>query len=134
MKRLTILSALLALGVASCVMAQEAALNSPVSRSSIAKVKIDAFSFDRVNGAVVIGLIYQDSANVDISNPGLASRYTIPSAAGSPCTSATTLNGLAGAMNATRNGETGSNARIQQFRILGYLADQGCLSGVTLVP
>jgi hypothetical protein len=114
--------------------AQEATLNSSVSRTSITKVKIDTFHFDRNGLSVVIGLVYQDSGNADVPAPGLTTSFTIPSAAGVPCTSATTLGGLAGAMNAVRASETGTEPRKQQFRILGYLADQGCLTGVTLVP
>lgn len=109
---------------------QEASLSTPIARNSEAKYKIDTFTFSRASSSVGISVVVQDSSNNDIRT----ANYSIPSPAGSPCTSATTLNGLAGAMNAVRASETGTNARIQQFRILGYLVDQGCLTGVTLVP
>jgi hypothetical protein len=110
--------------------AQEATINSPIARSSIAKYKIDLFYFQRGTTSLLIDVVSQDSSNVDIST----TRFSVPSVAGSPCTSATSISGLAGAMNTTRSGETGSNQRIQQFRQLGYLSDQGCLGTVTLVP
>ena len=127
MRRFPLILILAALPVA----AQEATLNSSVSRSSITKIKIDTFYCDRTPQCK-IATIKQDSSNVDIEQG--AQVFFIPSAAGQPCTSATTVSGLAGAMNVTRATETGANARIQSFRILGYLSDQGCLSGVTLVP
>jgi hypothetical protein len=124
----------LVLLLAPFAYAQEATINTPITRSSITKIRIDSFAFTRSASSVSIGVVYQDATNADVPTPSLTTSFTIPSAAGAPCTSATTLNGLTGAMNATRSGETGANARIQQFRILGYLSDQGCLTGVTLAP
>jgi hypothetical protein len=124
--------------VAPLVLAQDKTLTTPVTFSNATKVKIDQFAFDRAASAVSIRLVYQTSGDVDVPAANLPSstltKFIIPSPAGSPCTSATTLNGLAGAMNVVRSGETGTNARIQQFRIVGYLSDQGCLPAGTLNP
>jgi len=135
MRRLLLILVLLAAQLAS---AQDKTLTTPVTFSNATKVKIDQFAFDRTASAVSIRVVYQTSGDVDVPAanlpPSTLTKFIIPSAAGAPCTSATTLNGLAGAMNAVRSGETGTNARIQQFRIVGYLSDQGCLPAGTLNP
>jgi len=135
MRRLLLIFMLLAASMAS---AQDKALTTPVTFSTATKIKIDQFAFDRIGGTVSIRIVYQTAGDVDVPAanlpPSTLTKFLIPSAAGSPCTSATTLAGLAGAMNATRSGETGGAARIQQFRIVGYLSDQGCLPAGTLNP
>lgn len=137
MKRL-ILGLIAALLLAQPAQAQDKTLTTPVTFANATKIKIDQFAFDRLSGNVSIRVVYQTAGNVDIPPQnlpgGTLTKFSIPSAAGSPCTSATTLSGLAGAMNVTRSGETGGNAQIQQFRIIGYLSDQGCLPAGTLNP
>lgn len=138
MRKFPLIVLFLALGVS--VSGQEATINSPVAQSSIAKVKLGVFSCDPVSLTCNYSFRYLDSGNNQIADAaitalGFVRSLTIPSAAGSPCTSATTINGMAGAMNVARSGETGANARIQQFRQLGYFFDQGCFSqAVTLAP
>lgn len=115
--------------------AQSASYNTPITQASVASVIVDTFSFSRNTSSVNIGVVYRDASLNPLNGTGLTPAFAIPSTtgqAGAVCT--TTLNGLAGAMNTARSGETGGNARIQQFRILGYLSDQSCLTGVTLVP
>lgn len=132
MRRLIMLALLL---FAAQVEAQQFTLTTPVARTSVAKIKVDVFHFERGSLSARIGLVYQDSSNVDIPSPALPTTFTVPSAAaaaGGPCTSATTLNGLAGAMNVARSGEPAGNAAAQQFRILGYLSDQGCFPAGTV--
>lgn len=120
--------------------AQEATITSPVSRASVAKVKIRTFQCDAANLSCQVTLRYQDSSNnaiadSDIATLGFVASINVPSASGAPCTSGTTLAGLATAMNSVRASETGTSPRIQQFRILGYFSDQGCYSqSITLTP
>lgn len=112
-------------------LGQSADFNTPITQNSIAKVKIDTFYCEASTPSCIIVVKYQDSGNADRPANGLTTKFTVPSS--SPCT--TTIAGLTGAMNTVRASETGSNARIQQFRILGYLADQSCYaSAVTLTP
>lgn len=69
---------------------------------------------------------YQDASGNDTRT----TVFTIPSASAPGAT----VVGLITAMMTTRATETGSNVRKLNFRVLGYLADQGLLTGVTLVP
>jgi hypothetical protein len=120
--------------------AQEATITAPVARNSVAKVKINTFACDAVAGSCTLTLRYLDSSNnliapSDIATLGYVTTIAVPSGANQPCTSGTTLSGLATAMNNTRATETGTAPRIQQFRILGYFSDQGCYSqAVTVAP
>ena len=136
MKRIVFVAAAI-LALATGASAQEASLTSPVARGNVTKIKVDQFVFSRPN-SIAIRVVYQDATDVDAPVADLPAntptKFTIPSAIGQPCTSATTINGMAAAMNNSRTGETGSDGRKQQFRILGYLVDQGCITGVTLIP
>jgi hypothetical protein len=108
--------------------AQEATLSAPVSRTSEAKYKVRKLYIDTVGApnTAVIEVSVQDSANTEI-------RYFNVGLPGStPCTG--NVGGLITAMMTTRATETGGDGRKMQFRVLGYLSDQVCLSGVTLVP
>jgi hypothetical protein len=138
MKRLLFL-----LLLASAASAQQGNLDVPVARTSVARVKIANFNVTRSPVQCVIDVFYTDASDVEIipeAALNLRASYTVPSAAGDPCTSATAYicaNGggcLADKMNTARAGETGTSQRRQQFRVLGYLSDQGCLPNVTLVP
>lgn len=118
--------------------AQDKSLSTPLTFSNATKVVINTVSEDRKSLSAAIRIGYQDASGNDIPDnqlpPGTQIKFAIPSAAGQPCTSATTFGGLEGARNVTRSGETGANARIQQFRVLGYLSDQGCLPAGTVNP
>lgn len=130
----------LVIGGTIALHAQEATITAPVSRASVAKVKIKTFACDAPSLSCVINLRYQDSSNNDIADSdikalGYVQQINVPSASAAPCTSGTTLAGLATAMNNVRATETGTSPRIQQFRILGYFSDQGCYSqSITLAP
>lgn len=145
MKRTTKLVLLLLLMVLNvAAFAQQGNLDTPVTRSSIARVRISNFNCTRSPVQCVIDVFYTDSSDVEIPAESLPTTlrpsFTVPSLAGAPCTQSTAYLGAAGsgvladAMNTARASETGTAQRRQQFRVLGYLSDRGCLSGITLAP
>ena len=131
---------LLVLLLAPALFAQDLTLTSPVARGSVAKVKIGNFSCTRSPNRCTIDLFYTDASDVDLLGQGVPlAQYVVPSLAApdGPCTSTTSLTGnpsLLRAMANTRSGETGNDARIMSFRILGYLSDRGCFAAGTLNP
>lgn len=123
MKRL-LLSLLLLTAVSAS--AQEATLNSPVARTSESKLTVKRL--DLTASQAVISLSVQDSGSNEI-------RYynvVVPDPA--PATASASIVGLVTAIDTVRATETGGVLRRLNFRILGYLLDQGYLPGVTLVP
>lgn len=117
----------LVIAMGGIVVAQDATLTSPITHATEAKYKIRGFCV--VNPAVgapsaSIDLSSQDSGNNEIT----VLNRTIPG-----CGTATVA-GLATAMVTVRPTETGSDTRRLQFRIIGYLGDQGCLPASTLNP
>lgn len=123
--RKAILSIIL-LSFAGLASAQEATLNSPVSRPAEAKLTVKRL--DLTATQAVISISVQDSTNSEI-------RYfnvVVPDPA--PATATATVNGLVVAIDTVRATETGGVLRRLNFRILGYLFDTGYLPGVTLVP
>lgn len=141
MKRLLLV--LVAALIPATVTAQEGAINSPITRASIAKVKISDFVCTRSPVRCTIIVFYTDSSDNEIIPEGsqnLRTTYVVPSNAGDPCTQATAYVGAAGsgvlsdAMNTARASETGTAQRRQAFRVIGYLSDRGCLPGVTVAP
>ena len=107
-----------------------------ITQVNITKVKIQNFNFDADSNTVTMRLKYQDASNNTLIGPAVPNaNFATPSSAGAPCTSSTTLGGLALAMNNPVGGETGTEPRKQQARILNYMLGQGCLpAGATLVP
>jgi len=108
------------------VWAQEAPLSTPITRSSETKVKIRVFTVTNLQGLPATGSIQlsvQDAANIETRATGVDLPGT------SPCNG--TVPGLNTAMITVRAGETGNDSRKIQYRILGYLFDQGCLPGFT---
>ena len=124
MKKLQIIVAFLAFaGLAS---AQEATLSAPVARASESKLTVKRL--DLTATQAIISLSVQDTGNNEI-------RYfnvVVPDPA--PATAAATVAGLVTAIDTVRATETGGALRKLQFRLLGYLFDQGYLPGVTLQP
>jgi hypothetical protein len=123
MRKLILLTLILA---ALPIFAQQATLNTPNARSSETKIVIVDFSVKRDCACAYIVAEYQDNSN----NATHQQTFNVPD----PNVPALTLQGLVGAMDSTRATETGANTRKMQFRILGYLVDNGALSGVTLAP
>jgi hypothetical protein len=121
-KALFVLIALVALPV----FAQQATLNTPATRAAEHHVVIVDFSVKRDCACAYIVVEYQDASN----NATHQQMVNVPD----PNIPALTLQGLVGAMDVTRATETGVATRKMQFRILGYLADNGALTGVTLAP
>ena len=112
--------------LAPLAVGQEATLSSPVSRSSEAKYVINFFQIVRSPLIANINVSVQDSSNNEIRTFNV----TVP---GGTCPNAT-VGGLGTAMITVRATETGADLRKLNFRVLGYLSDQSCISGVTLAP
>jgi hypothetical protein len=123
MRKLILLTLILA---ALPIFGQQATLNTPNARSSETKIVIVDFSVKRDCACAYIVAEYQDASN----NATHQATYNVPDSN----IPALTLQGLVGAMLTTRATETGVNTRKMQFRILGYLVDNGALTGVTLAP
>ena len=107
--------------------AQDATLTSPLTHASETKFKVRSFFVNNppVGAASAsIEISSQDSGNNEITTL----RYSIPG-----CGTAT-VTGLVTAMMTVRATETGSDVRKMQFRVIGYLNDQGCLPAATLNP
>jgi hypothetical protein len=122
-KLIVALIVLISAGVAS---AQEATITTPVTRTSEAKYTIAEFHVVVSPLAAQVEVAVKDSGNVEIRR--ITAKVPDPTHAGA------SVAGLNTAMMTIRATETGTDLRKQQFRILGYLSDQGYLSGVTLVP
>jgi hypothetical protein len=108
------------------IFGQQATLNTPISRASEHHVVIVDFSVKRDCACAYIVAEWQDASN----NATHQQTFNVPD----PNIPALTLQGLVGAMLTTRATETGINTRKMQFRVLGYLSDNGAMPGVTLAP
>lgn len=128
MKR-TILS-LLVLVSASLASAQQATLNTPVTRTAEDNYKVGELNIRSNAGAqtaqVLLTVSVQDSASNEIRRFNVV----IPD----PAHPTATVAGFVSALINTRATETGSDPRKANFRVLGYFSDQGYFPGVTLVP
>lgn len=117
----------LVLGLAAvAAAAQEATLTVPVTRTSEAKIIVDRLTLDRAGPTVLVETLLRDSADGDIRRVN----YVVPDSAHAGATVA----GFVTAMFTVRAGEAGSNPRKLNFRVLGYLADNGYFPAHTLVP
>jgi hypothetical protein len=121
-----LLLSILFVALALPIFGQQATLNTPAARSSETKIVIVDFGVKRDCACAYVVLEYQDAG----SSATHQQTVNIPD----PNIPALTLQGLVGAMLTTRATETGVNTRKMSFRVLGYLSDNGALSGVTLVP
>lgn len=107
----------------------EISLTSPVNRPSEAKYKVREFSIYARPGETpfaVIAVSVQDSGDSEI-------RYfnaVIPDLDHPGATVA----GLVAAFGTARSGETGGVLARANYRILGYLLDEGYFPAATLVP
>lgn len=110
--------------VSAGLMAQDASLSAPVARNSEAKMTVRSFCASQ--SAVGIEVSVQDAGNAEIRVQG----YTVPDAAHPSATVA----GFFTAIGTTRGGETGGVLRRANFRILGFLTDNGYLPASTLNP
>ncbi len=106
--------------------AQDAALNTPVTRPNETKIVVDEINV-RVN-QVVVSLIVQTASGDSVR------KYNVTVPSSSPETPTATVLGFITALGTPRANETGSAFRRFQFRCLGYLFDTGYLPNVTLVP
>lgn len=108
-------------------LAQEASLASPVARTSEAKYRVRSFYVQNPpagTATATIDISVQDSSNNEIRTAS----FSVPGCG------TTTVGGLITAMITVRSTETGADSRKLQFRVIGYLSDQGCLPASTLTP
>jgi hypothetical protein len=106
--------------------AQEITLTAPVVRNSGTKYTITLFVVSTTPATANIEIALKDAGNVEISRV----MNVIPD----PAHAGATVAGLVTAMVTVRATETGSDVRKMQFRVLGYLNDQGYLPAGTLTP
>lgn len=124
MRKLFILAVLVLAALPAA--AQEATLNAPVARNSEAKQTVSQLTIIASPAQVNVEVSVKDASNVEIRRQ----TYVIPDAAHPGAT----VGGFVTALINVRATETGSDPRKANFRVLGYLSDQGYLPGVTLVP
>lgn len=105
-------------------LAQEATLGTPVARAAEAKSTVRDFSASATS--VTIEVSIQDASNNEIR----VQSFSIPDAAHPSAT----VVGFLTAIGTIRATETGGVMRKANFRILGFLFDNGFLPGSTLAP
>lgn len=110
--------------LAPLVPAQEATLTTPVTRTSEAKQTVRTLNITQAQATIEVSI--QDSSNAEIR----VATYVVPDAARPTATVA----GVLTALDTARSGETGGAMRRANFRILGFLQDNGYLPAATLVP
>src|SRR5687767_14325934 len=114
--------------LAAPVSAQQATLSTPVARNSEHNLRVESIYMTRdAGGRWEMVVSVRDSGGVEIRRDS----YTGPDAAHPGATVAACNTAVVWTV---RSGETGTNARKTDFRALGFLADQGYLPAVTLVP
>lgn len=125
-----ILLVLIAILAVRATFAQQATLNTPISRSSEDNYKVAELNIRSGAGGqspqVLLTVSVQDSSGNEIRRFNMA----IPDSTHSGATVA----GFISALITVRATETGTDVRKANFRTLGYFSDQGYLSGVTLAP
>lgn len=127
MKKLIPLVVLLTVAVGAFVLAQDASLTTPVTRTSETKYVVGQVFLDFTANVGYVETIVRDAGNNEI-------RRVRVQAPGSACSTPPTWTGLLNAMGTARGGETGVPERRGHFRILGYLSDNGCLPASTINP
>lgn len=103
--------------------AQDITLTVPISKT-ITKYVTSSYSMDAAQASIVVD--QKDAGGVTLSTVS----FLIPDADHPGAT----LNGFVTAFTSARSGETGGVLRRLNFRILGYLFDQGYLPASTLKP
>lgn len=127
MRRLLPLVVLLVIFAAASAFAQQATLNAPVARPSEDNLRAETLYISRdVGGRWEVQVSVRDSGGTEIRRVV----YNGPDAAHSGATALA----IATAYTTARSGETGALPRRLDFRLLGFLSDQGYLAGVTLQP
>lgn len=107
--------------------AQQGNLTSPVSQSVF---KVDSYYVGRTPPRVEVEIVFQDGSD----NDQRVIKVRIPSVACGSATAAA-FNTAQMTVRNTPQAETGNDARKMNYRILGYLSDNGCgLPAHTLVP
>lgn len=102
----------------------EATLTSPVAHASEAKYVVRSLNITQAVSNVEVSV--QDSSNNEIR----VQSFTCPDSTHA----AATVSALFTALDTVRATETGSVLARANFRILGFLSDQGYFPAVTLVP
>lgn len=114
---------LLILSLAGLAPAQEAPLTSSVAKP-ITKYVTSSFSMDAAQASIVVD--QKDAGGNTLSTVS----FLVPDSAHPTAT----LANFVTAFTTARGGETGGVLRRLNFRILGYLFDQGYLPAATLNP
>lgn len=125
-KLIPLLFALLIVGVVPSY-AQQATLSAPVARASEDNLRVESSYLTRDSGG---RWEVQVSVRDNSSNEIRRTTYSGPDAT-HPSATATAYNT---ATISVRGTETGTDVRKVNFRILGFLSDNGYLPAVTLVP
>lgn len=123
-KTLALIVFLLA-AVAPLASAQAIDLTTPITQASVARYRVQNVNESATGPAVGLVLTAHDSSN-NVLPPSLWLSFSVPSPAGSPCTSALTISGYAGARSTAVGGEPAGNAAKQNYRIIDWLRVQGC--------
>lgn len=123
---LAVASLLIALG-GGVALAQQATLNTPVTRAAEDNLRAETLYISRdLGGRWEVQVSVRDNSGNEIRRVV----YNGPDAAHPTATALA----IATAYTTARSGETGALPRRLDFRLLGFLVDQGYISGVTLVP
>jgi len=112
--------------LAGSVSAQQATLNSPVTRPAEDHYKLNRFDCNFVTNVCVVSL---DVKDISDSTTIRYFNLVVPD----PAHAGATFPGILSAAGTTRATETGGAERRANFRIVGYLFDQGYLTGVLSV-
>lgn len=114
-------------GLASVAVAQQATLNTPVTRPAEDNLRVESYYGSRDSGGRwEVYVSVRDSTGTEIRRTS----YSGPDATHP----AATAQAFVTAQMTARASETGTNVRKMDFRILGFLVDNGYISGVTVVP
>jgi hypothetical protein len=113
--------------VALVANAQEASLNTPLARPAEAKYVLSNTYINFAANTAVIAFDVKDAGGT------ITIRSFSVNVPASAQPSATFANFLV-AIGTARVGEVGGAERRANFRIIGYLLDNGYIAGVTLVP
>lgn len=108
------------------VYSQDYTLTSPVSRPAEAKHTLNTVDIDFVNNKIIVTIDVKGTGNEGI-------RY-FNSVVPDPAHPSATYAGLLTAIGSARSGETGSPERRANFRIIGYLSDNGYFPPGTANP
>lgn len=116
---------ILLLSFAGLASAQEATLSAPVAQPSETKLVIQRID---ITAAQIV-------VSIDVKGPGNEQIRYFNVAVPDQAHPSASVTGLVTAIDTARPSETGGVLRRLNFRVLGYLADQGLLpAAVVLVP